>query len=266
MAPVITALATFCSIAVTLAHPPPRQPPWHDHDDGHGGDPLGHEWSPPGPFDSRSPCPGLNALANHGWLPRSGKDISYEQIQSAATNAYNFGPNVYLDAFLMANETFKLSTTGSSLTINLQDLARHDAIEADGSQSRNDFYFGDDLHYDASVFAPVAADLGLDDYGEDDAYVTVETAAKARAARQVAAKAVNPTFNASEAQVVGSIGTTALYLTTLWDFDAEAAPKAWVKAFFEEDRIAYSDGYVALKRKTFKFLSEMNQAVASVPV
>lgn len=25
-------------------------------------------WSPPGPSDSRSPCPGLNTLANHGFL------------------------------------------------------------------------------------------------------------------------------------------------------------------------------------------------------
>ncbi|KAI9152269.1 Dothistromin biosynthesis peroxidase dotB [Paramyrothecium foliicola] len=29
-------------------------------------------WAPPGPGDTRGPCPGLNALANHGYLPRSG--------------------------------------------------------------------------------------------------------------------------------------------------------------------------------------------------
>lgn len=80
----------------------------------------------------------------------------------------------------------------------------------------------------------MAADLGLDDYNGGEAYVTVETAAKARAKRQVAAKVVNPTFNASDTQVMGSIATTALYLTTMWDFDAEAAPKAWVKAFLGE--------------------------------
>jgi len=63
-------------------------------------------------------------------------------------------------------------------------------------------------------------------------YITVEVAAKARAARQIAAKKANPAFNASEAQLMGSPGTTALYLTTMWDEDAGAAPKAWVRSFF----------------------------------
>ena len=31
-----------------------------------------HAWAPPGPNDIRGPCPGLNALANHGYFPRNG--------------------------------------------------------------------------------------------------------------------------------------------------------------------------------------------------
>ena len=31
-----------------------------------------HAWQAPGPNDARGPCPGLNALANHGYLPRDG--------------------------------------------------------------------------------------------------------------------------------------------------------------------------------------------------
>jgi hypothetical protein len=31
-----------------------------------------HEWRAPGPDDQRGPCPGLNAAANHGYLPRDG--------------------------------------------------------------------------------------------------------------------------------------------------------------------------------------------------
>lgn len=29
-----------------------------------------HVWKAPGPKDIRGPCPGLNALANHGYFPR----------------------------------------------------------------------------------------------------------------------------------------------------------------------------------------------------
>lgn len=31
-----------------------------------------HRWIAPGPNDIRGPCPGLNALANHGYFPRNG--------------------------------------------------------------------------------------------------------------------------------------------------------------------------------------------------
>ena len=31
-----------------------------------------HAWAPPGAGDLRGPCPGLNALANHGYFPRNG--------------------------------------------------------------------------------------------------------------------------------------------------------------------------------------------------
>ena len=123
-------------------------------------------------------------MANHGFLPRNGLDISYEDINIAAEQAFNFESDVFISAFLLANETFKLSTTGNPLTINLRDLARHNTIEVDGSMTRNDLYFGDDVHFDATVFAGVAASLGLDGYSPGDAYVTVETAAKMHVARE----------------------------------------------------------------------------------
>ncbi|GFG20469.1 conserved hypothetical protein [Aspergillus udagawae] len=44
--------------------------------------------------DSRSPCPALNALANHDILPRSGKHISYKQLSHAIQHAYNLAPSL----------------------------------------------------------------------------------------------------------------------------------------------------------------------------
>lgn len=31
-----------------------------------------HKWVAPGPTDQRGPCPGLNAFANHGYIPHNG--------------------------------------------------------------------------------------------------------------------------------------------------------------------------------------------------
>lgn len=43
-----------------------------------------HQWIAPGPNDLRGPCPGLNALANHGYFPRSG--IVPLTVGATATN------------------------------------------------------------------------------------------------------------------------------------------------------------------------------------
>lgn len=151
-------------------------------------------------------------------------------INTASQEAYHFETGFYIDAVDMVFK-FNISTTNRpNETFNLVDLARHDTIEADGSLTRNDIYFGDDVHFDASVFAPLAKDLGLDQDRRADKFVTVEAAAKATRNRLELAKNVNPEFNASAFQHLTEYGTTALYLLTLWDEDHAASPKAWVKA------------------------------------
>jgi hypothetical protein len=197
-------------------------------------------------------------MANHGWLPRSGKDIDLAALQHAVVGAYNYAPDSFDGAFEQALD-LNVTTTGNRSTFHLSDLAKHDAVEFDGSLSRNDFYFGDTLHFDPAIWGTVAHNLGLNDK-KTGKYVTVETAAKARAARVRDAMRVNPTFNASANQMQGSPGTTALYLTTLWDDKADGAQKSWIKAFFrrfcnclrlcndadyptEDERLPYSEGY-----------------------
>lgn len=43
-----------------------------------------HKWVAPGPSDIRGPCPGLNALANHGYFPHNG--IVPLTVGATATN------------------------------------------------------------------------------------------------------------------------------------------------------------------------------------
>ena len=39
----------------------------------------------------RSSCPGVNILANRGFINRSGRNITYEEIAQASRNVWNFG-------------------------------------------------------------------------------------------------------------------------------------------------------------------------------
>ncbi|KAK4561539.1 hypothetical protein LTR86_004857 [Recurvomyces mirabilis] len=52
-----------------------------------------HIYQDPSPSDIRGPCPGLNAAANHGYLPRDGI-ASLEQTVSGLGALYNLGPRI----------------------------------------------------------------------------------------------------------------------------------------------------------------------------
>jgi len=51
----------------------------------------GHEYQAPGPDDIRGPCPGLNAFANHGFLPRNGY-ATISQFVDVTTQVVGMGP------------------------------------------------------------------------------------------------------------------------------------------------------------------------------
>ena len=79
-----------------------------------------HTYLPPTRSDSRSCCPALNALANHGTsqqlrtckyycmclmshpigiLPRDGKSISFLEMNKAVRTAYNLSPSLCLNVY-----------------------------------------------------------------------------------------------------------------------------------------------------------------------
>lgn len=52
-----------------------------------------HKFVAPGPTDARGPCPGLNAMANHGYLPHDGYATITEFIDAVMTVA-GMGPGL----------------------------------------------------------------------------------------------------------------------------------------------------------------------------
>ncbi|KAF9025431.1 Cloroperoxidase, partial [Hymenopellis radicata] len=55
-----------------------------------------HKFIAPGPDDVKSPCPGLNTLANHGHLPRDGKKITIPIMMKAGNDGFNVQAGVIL--------------------------------------------------------------------------------------------------------------------------------------------------------------------------
>lgn len=93
-------------------------------------------YSPPGPTDSRSACPMLNALANHSILPHDGRNITFRQLSTVVRQSFNFAPSF---CFFVPNFAAQFLSRGYwTGTFDLEDLSKHNAIEHDASLTRRD--------------------------------------------------------------------------------------------------------------------------------
>ncbi|KAF2133715.1 hypothetical protein P153DRAFT_281050 [Dothidotthia symphoricarpi CBS 119687] len=117
---------------------------------------TGYSFQAPGPGDSRGPCPGLNLLANHGYLPRDGH-VTFGQIVAATARGFNMGADL---ATVLA--TFAVLTDGDIDTLSfylgagkggIGGLNRHSTVEADISPTREDYYngCGDNHHLSSRI-------------------------------------------------------------------------------------------------------------------
>ncbi|OJD35700.1 aromatic peroxygenase [Diplodia corticola] len=110
-----------------------------------------HVFVPPGSGDKRGPCPGLNALANHNYLPHNGVATITQFVE--ATNQV-FGMGIDLATFLsvygavMDGDGLSWSIGGAPDTTDLLNLltqpqgitGSHNKYESDVSPTRGDLY------------------------------------------------------------------------------------------------------------------------------
>ncbi|ETS87756.1 hypothetical protein PFICI_01584 [Pestalotiopsis fici W106-1] len=192
-----------------------------------------NEWQAPQSGDSRSPCPMLNSLANHGFLPRNGLNVDAPTLRNAL-QSNSFDPDALSDVITQALST---STTGNSSTFNLADTVKHNVIEHDGSLSRDDYaHAQNDLHFDAEIWSQVVSHFTSDT-------ISIETAAKARLDRIANAQSTNSEYSQPNGDTA-SLAETAFYLMLLGDRVDGNPPTAWVKIFFEQERLPFAEGFV----------------------
>jgi hypothetical protein len=94
------------------------------------------EYVPPQDGDSRSACPMLNALANHGILPHDGKNISFKEMNVKVRQTFNFAPSFCF--FVPKFAADFLNRSYWSGRFDLAELNLHNAIEHDASLTRED--------------------------------------------------------------------------------------------------------------------------------
>jgi hypothetical protein len=157
--------------------------------------------------------------------------------------------------------TFNLDDLDQSVSLFLQITLRissshfrHNFIEHDGdlicqvtahplltdrlpaSLSRQDFFFGDDHSFNATIYASTkaSAKAGLH---------TPETAGPVRAARIADSAAHDPTFVLSESHATLAWGESAFFLSVLGDPVTGIANATFVDSLFEHERLPFDLGW-----------------------
>jgi hypothetical protein len=131
---------------------------------------LPDNWHPPTYGDVRGPCPLLNSLANHCFLPHDGRAITTPMVVTALTGAVNISREI---ATGLALGALRLSSHPASGTWQLDDLSKRPGQEHDGSLSRGDFP-GDNHSFNQTVFNQYL------DYFSGKTRIDVKDAAAAR--------------------------------------------------------------------------------------
>ncbi|PBP27616.1 hypothetical protein BUE80_DR001409, partial [Diplocarpon rosae] len=225
--------------------------------------PVGHpsidwaKWEPAGKGDVRSPCPMINALANHGLLPHNGKDITKPMIIDIITKSINLSSEI---ATVFAAAALKANSEPGAESFNLDQLAKHGLIEHDVSLSRNDAAFGDNFSFDRSVWDGVMANYG------EATETSFESASRARYERMVKAQKdhadAGKDFEYGVKEFVLSYGESALFLGILGDPKNGKIPLEYLRVLFQEERVPFREGWRPLEQPLTQ--NQMNHLIFSL--
>ncbi|GAA5829425.1 hypothetical protein JCM11251_005044 [Rhodosporidiobolus azoricus] len=155
---------------------------------------------------SRSPCAALNALANHGVLPRDGRHITPAQMSAAIQYSYNLAPIIAIQ--LMAPFEPLWRDRGF---FDLSDLSAQGLVQHDGSFSREDVSSPWAFETNAATQGRPSKRL-LDMYfpADHNGDLTYDYHAAVQGHVRSTARATNPQFVFSPLQHVFAAGNSAL--------------------------------------------------------
>ncbi|KAJ2936550.1 heme-thiolate peroxidase, partial [Candolleomyces eurysporus] len=185
-----------------------------------------HPWKPLRKGDIRGPCPGLNTLASHGYLPRNGV-ATPAQIITAAQEGFNMAHGAAVTATYAAllvdgNLLTNLLSIGGKTKRTGPDppppaivggLNTHDVFEGDASMTRADAFFGDIPSFNQTLFDQLVDFSNR--YG--DGYYNLTVAAEYRYHLIQQAIATNPNFTFVSPRYFTAYGESAFTLNLFVD-------------------------------------------------
>ncbi|KAJ3390758.1 hypothetical protein CcCBS67573_g05799 [Chytriomyces confervae] len=199
---------------------------------------------PPAATDIRGPCPALNTMANHGYIPRDGRHITQPMLMDVLERVLGLGrTNIRLAtvaAFALKTSTWfpgvrdpaEVLEDGTPY-LNLDDLNMHGRIEHDASLTRQDSFFGNNWSVDQSLLAQ------FKNSSSDGKVVTLDDMAAYRVARTAHSKENNPEADLSAGPQKFCWGEASLSMMIFGNSNEISID--YIESFFGQERIP--DGY-----------------------
>ncbi|RHY06992.1 hypothetical protein DYB25_009593 [Aphanomyces astaci] len=190
-----------------------------------------------------SPCPFLNAFANHGLLPRTG--ITVDNIKSALTifqvdealqKLFTGSTITSLGSVAAAKEEGATEDAEPPKTLSLSSLGQHNAMEHDASLTRPDAGLGDSVKLDSALLDQLVA------LSADGQYITKAHIGHFRAIREEHSKANNDAFVFDAKQQFLAYAEAALLLLALRDSTGNIKVD-WLKLVFEQEKLPLELGW-----------------------
>ncbi|KAL8697067.1 MAG: hypothetical protein Q9224_002485 [Gallowayella concinna] len=223
------------------------------------------DYAPVRPGDLRSPCPAINALANHGYLPRDGRNVRASEVL-AGMNHYGLGSflgsvfthpiflekpqkdanaksswwSVIANPFAFAFAAFGMREAGQKdangvACLNLDQLALHNVVEHDVSLTRLDYAQGDNITPQPDLIEELLAS------SSNGTTMTIDDFVRLRRQRYEKQKADNPKLDFQGMQVQIACTEIALILKVFGN--GKEVPTDYVKAFFQDGRMPRDEGW-----------------------
>ncbi|KAL8789578.1 MAG: hypothetical protein Q9195_006755 [Heterodermia aff. obscurata] len=243
------------------------------------------DYAPVKPGDLRSPCPAVNALANHGYIPRDGRNVLASELLSGM-NQYGLGSflasmlthpvfleqspkdhkakstwwNTLAHPFATAFAAFGVrepqqKDADGIACLNLDQLALHNAIEHDVSLTRLDFAQGDNNTPQPQLIADLLAS------SSNGKTITIPDFIALRKRRYEKQKEDNQELDFKGMQVQLACSEVAMILKVFGD--GKEVPVDYVKAFFQDGRLPRNEGW--LKRRWWTLgLIEVNMLASKI--
>ncbi|TMW59154.1 hypothetical protein Poli38472_007299 [Pythium oligandrum] len=168
----------------------------------------------------RGPCPAVNTLANHGYIPRDGQNVSKAEIKQAVMTYFNIdeaGADTFVNPL--------------PAVFDINQLSVHNKLEHDGSLVHADSYLGEDP---ASVNRAMLKDV----YSRftPEGVLGVDQLADLRKDRLATCMAKNPNCTFGATQVFLAYGEAVLVLSGFGDVNEKVVDKDTLQSFLEFER------------------------------